>query len=107
MNVRRKNNEWRKNNEEKVKADQRRQKLRIKYGITPEQYDKMLDAQAGKCLLCQRSDLPLAVDHCHDTGRIRGLLCLPCNGSLGWVERMLRAKETPWITAAMAYLEKP
>jgi hypothetical protein len=52
-----------------------------------QQYDEMLEAQGGCCALCG-SDFPggrgrFVVDHCHDTGRIRGLLCNLCNVGLG------------------------
>ena len=78
--------------------------LRRKYGITLTQYDEMFAAQGGVCALCKRSETTnrrkrgegrerLAVDHCHDTGRVRGLLCFKCNtaiGSLGDTEEDAR-----------------
>ena len=52
-----------------------------KYGITERQYRLMLRRQKGRCSIC--GTLPkkrrLAVDHCHLTGRVRGLLCYHCN----------------------------
>ncbi len=49
------------------------------YGVTPEQY-----AQFGNtCGACGSSDKELVVDHCHQTGEFRGLLCGPCNSGLG------------------------
>lgn len=58
------------------------------YGITVEQYDAMLNSQGGLCARCGQtsSGMRLAVDHCHDTGRVRGLLCGPCNTYLGRLE---------------------
>lgn len=56
------------------------------YGITPERYAEMLHAQKGVCAVCDkppRGDKSLAVDHCHTTGKVRGLLCIGCNVSLG------------------------
>lgn len=55
--------------------------LRRKYGITAEQYDAMLSAQGGVCFLCGRPPKTrrLAVDHCHETGAVRKLLCDKCN----------------------------
>jgi hypothetical protein len=55
------------------------------YRLTPEEYDKILAVQGGKCASCEKSPshIRLAVDHDHKTGRIRGLLCWPCNHVLG------------------------
>ena len=57
------------------------------YDITPEEWQRMFDKQEGKCLICEthQSDLKqtLNVDHCHETGIVRGLLCGPCNQALG------------------------
>ncbi len=63
----------------------RRSHLKAKYGLTLEQYDDMLDRQGGGCAICDEppGDTALHVDHCHDTGRIRGLLCFRCNSALG------------------------
>lgn len=41
--------------------------------------------QGGKCLICRRS-AKLVIDHCHETGRVRGLICSPCNTHVGWIE---------------------
>ncbi len=60
--------------------------LRIKYGLTLEQYEQLLEKQEGLCAICQRersTKRHLAVDHCHTTGKIRGLLCSTCNTALG------------------------
>lgn len=62
-----------------------RQKL-AKYGLTPESYAELLDAQGGVCAICERpppGERMLAVDHDHDTGEVRGLLCSNCNTALG------------------------
>lgn len=61
----------------------RRSHLRLKYGITIEQYNELLHKQKGCCALCDRPQTEfktrLAVDHNHATGEIRGLLCAYCN----------------------------
>lgn len=57
------------------------------FGITSEQYDELLKQQGSVCAICRRQQADrrrrLAVDHDHNTGRIRGLLCDPCNQILG------------------------
>ena len=58
--------------------------------LTVIEYDKMFENQGGECLLCGRHQSQfkrrLDVDHCHETGRVRGLLCQKCNVQIGWVE---------------------
>ena len=78
--------------------DTRRYQLWHLYKITPQQFNRMLAEQEGRCAICL-TDKPglsnFAVDHDHRccSGRrscgqcVRGLLCLKCNMSLGWVER--------------------
>jgi hypothetical protein len=64
----------------------RRGHFRRRYGITIEQYDQLLEAQGGGCALCGVKENPdgrrLCVDHDHETGAIRGLLCRLCNTAL-------------------------
>lgn len=66
----------------------RRWNLKKNYGISPEEYDELLQAQNNHCACCDatmadRSGKPLHVDHEHRTGLIRGLLCSHCNRALG------------------------
>lgn len=73
-----------------------KQKFRLtlkKYGITEEQYDAMYHAQNKQCAICRGDAGPheLAVDHCHATGKIRGLLCLNCNKALGFFKDNIEA----------------
>lgn len=78
----------------------RKRSLRQRYGITVEDYDRMLEEQGGHCALCPA--VPgvrrLHVDHDHVTGRVRGLLCLPCNGAVHYLER------EGWLDAALAHI---
>jgi hypothetical protein len=65
----------------------RERNLQTLYGITHNDYLKMLEAQNGRCAICG-TDTPggrgaFHVDHCHDSGNIRGLLCHHCNTGLG------------------------
>ena len=60
--------------------------LELKYGITMDEYNKMLESQKGVCFICSmpcKSGRSLSVDHCHKTGKVRGLLCVSCNNGLG------------------------
>jgi len=56
------------------------------YGLSDGDYEKLYMAQGGKCAICERATgatRRLSVDHDHDTGEVRGLLCRPCNTMLG------------------------
>lgn len=81
------NKDWRKNNPEKAKADNRKYSFKYTYGITVEEYDKMLEEQGDKCKICgtPQSGIKkkLAVDHCHTTNKVRGILCSKCNTAIG------------------------
>ncbi len=57
--------------------------------VTPEQYGAMLAEQSGTCAICNEPPKKnrLAVDHNHLTGRVRGLLCIRCNITLGNLEK--------------------
>ena len=74
---------YRKNNPRSAKRAQ----LKHHYGITLEQYEELLEEQDGKCKICghepQEGERALDVDHCHDEGHIRGILCSSCNAGLG------------------------
>ena len=63
-----------------------RARLISTYGITPEQYEQMLNFQNGLCNICLNPPQKnkLAIDHDHATGVIRGLLCSRCNQHLEW-----------------------
>ena len=56
--------------------------LRTSYGMTVEDYNSMCEQQNNKCLLCEE-EKKLVVDHCHSSGKVRGLLCGTCNTGLG------------------------
>lgn len=66
-------------------------KLKRMYGIGSDDYDEMYVSQGGRCKICgtHQSDLKKAlhVDHCHDTGKVRGLLCQRCNTYIAHFER--------------------
>lgn len=70
---------------ESRKQRDRATRLKRVYGISVEDYDRLLVKQDGRCAIC--GDLPgerlLDVDHCHQSGAVRGLLCVRCNTSIG------------------------
>lgn len=75
---------WRDKNKERVVEH----RLKQAYGIGLKEYNEMSAKQNERCLICNR--IPknkLVVDHCHDKGHIRGLLCSSCNMRLGWYEQ--------------------
>lgn len=76
--------QWRKNNPEKDAVHKRKYFLKKDFGITLSDYERMFEEQNGKCKICMKEyERSLVVDHCHETKRVRGLLCDPCNLALG------------------------
>ena len=72
---------WNKLNEKK-----KHERWIKRYGVTSEEYQKMYNAQKGVCKICKnpcKTKQTLSIDHCHKTGKIRGLLCIKCNTALG------------------------
>lgn len=58
--------------------------IKKRFGITIEDYDKILKKQKGRCAICgKKKRQRLGVDHNHKTGKVRGLLCYNCNAGLG------------------------
>lgn len=99
-------NRWRRENPERFNRTRRARHLRKHYGITLDDYDRMLSDQGGKCLGCGSETSgpdghPLVVDHDHRTGRVRELLCSKCNLVLG------NALDNPEVLRALAdYLDR-
>lgn len=106
-------------NAEKIKADgrawyaanpekARAQKRKLKFGISESDFQKMLSDQSGACQICRfvfvvgagRELIP-HVDHCHKTGKVRGLLCTSCNKMLGFAKENLVSLER-----AIEYLKR-
>ncbi len=77
---------WRKNNPGKVKKMRKNNRLKRLYKLTLDEFNNLIEQQDGQCPICE---LPLddnalfGVDHCHETGRIRGILHNKCNAMLG------------------------
>lgn len=79
-------------------------RLRAIFDISPDEYDQILDYQDGRCAICRRLPKPgkrLAVDHDHQTGFIRGLLCFMCN------RRVLGARSAETLIKTAAYVTDP
>lgn len=69
----------------RAKISSRRIALKNLYGITENDYDKMFLKQNGKCAICKKeSDKKFNIDHCHEIGKVRGLLCWSCNMAIGY-----------------------
>jgi|688.fasta_scaffold184467_1 hypothetical protein len=79
---------------QKNKKKIRENKLIYRYGITVEDYEQLLNSQNSCCAICQTKNPSskrkavryFCVDHCHATGKVRGLLCSTCNTALGLFE---------------------
>jgi hypothetical protein len=95
------------------KAHHRKTALSV-YGLTVEEYQALAEAQDHRCAICNEEGLALrelvsvadrkhvlAVDHCHEGGQVRGLLCTRCNSLLG----MARDSEEI-LMAAVRYLQR-
>lgn len=84
----------------------RRNNLKAKFNMTLEQYDKMYVTQAGRCAICHLHQFEackaFSVDHDHETGEIRGLLCHNCNVGIGNL-----MDSTEILENAIQYLTKP
>ena len=71
-----------------------------RYGLSLADYRALQARQGNACAICRKPARVLCIDHCHITGRVRGLLCPKCNSALGFCDddpRLLRA--------ALAYLQ--
>lgn len=82
---------WYAGNKGRVYGMNSKNHLARTYGLTVQDYDKMLEEQNGLCAICRQpepvANRKLSVDHCHETGKIRALLCGPCNKGLGIFEK--------------------
>lgn len=92
--------EYREKNPERVRTAW----LKFHYGLTLQEYSDMLEACNGRCEVC--GDLPahkggLHIDHNHETGVVRGMLCFHCNSALGQVR-----EDVERLRALIAYIER-
>ncbi len=96
--------DYQKRHPDRVAKCQRNGYLKRTFGITLEQYHRLLAAQGNCCAICKveakQCKRILSVDHCHKTGGIRGLLCGNCNHVLGFAR-----DSTEILASAIGYLE--
>lgn len=100
---------WRKRNPQRAARSGRNNQLKWKYGISIEEYEEKLKEQNEVCAICFQQETKIlgntkhsySVDHNHETGQVRGLLCSSCNRGLGLLKDN---KET--LQSAISYLNK-
>ena len=85
------------------KSRDRRKSLRLRYGITQEQYDLILVAQEGRCALCPNTPLDKSfhTDHRHSDKEVRGILCPSCNRSMASID------DKEFLNRALEYDRNP
>jgi Recombination endonuclease VII len=71
-----------------------------KYGLSTQQYEHLIQKQRGLCAICEKLLNKPHIDHCHLTGRVRGLLCKDCNNALG-----LFREDVKIMRSAIDYIE--
>ena len=89
----------RKNKSPECKTRRRESRRKWKYGLDDSEFKAMSASQDGRCAICQ-VEASLVVDHCHGTGRVRGLLCHGCNVGLGFFRDNQES-----LRSAIEYLE--
>jgi hypothetical protein len=92
------------NRTEAAKRSSRDGRLRTRFGVSVEDYEAMLLLQGALCAICRRPEPDgrrLSVDHCHKTGKVRGLLCFSCNTGLGKL-----GDDVGRLLACVRYLER-
>lgn len=108
---------WREANPEKAQVNRKRHyeenkersleysrwySLKKKFGLSKEQYEALLEGQNHVCAICGKGcTKALAVDHCHTTGKVRGLLCNNCNRGVGHLKDSVEN-----MTNAITYLNR-
>lgn len=82
------NKKWREENKEQDNFVMETARLKRKYNLAREDYETLIESQNNCCKICglpakNNTQGKLYVDHCHTTGKVRGLLCMKCNTALG------------------------
>jgi hypothetical protein len=94
---------WYKNHPKKAKKMGRDYHLRIKYGITADEWDVQFRKQGKRCALCRIKNPKRGwvTDHCHKTKKVRGIICRPCNAILGFANDSIHL-----LQLAIKYLQR-
>lgn len=79
----------------------RRGHLRYAYGMTLDDFDRLLARQRKKCAICRRTSFKPVVDHNHKTGKVRGILCPRCNCAIGFL-----SESPPIFKRALKYIQR-
>jgi hypothetical protein len=82
------NKKWREENKEQDALVMLKARLKRKYNLSIDEYETLIESQNNSCKVCgthAKNNLKgkLYIDHCHTTGKVRGLLCMKCNSALG------------------------
>ncbi len=101
---------WKSENPERARESARERNIKFKYGIDLTEYKELFKRQNEVCAICgvdhnnvtgdRFSKISFAVDHCHTTGKVRGILCNQCNRALGMFK-----DDVENLKKAMSYLE--
>jgi hypothetical protein len=86
---------------EKRHIIRRRSFVKTHFNLSHKQLNDMYAEQSNKCAICKKGGLLLGVDHCHTTGKVRGLLCMVCNRGIGMFK-----DDIILLKSAIKYLEK-
>jgi Rps23 Pro-64 3,4-dihydroxylase Tpa1-like proline 4-hydroxylase len=94
---------WYSQNKERAKKTNRKNKLK-QYGLTVDQYNQLIENQNNSCLICKKEfseQIKSHIDHCHASGKVRGILCQKCNQGIGLFYESLES-----LQSAIEYLKK-
>ena len=95
--------EWRRKHPDKVQQNNRKRKMGY-YGLSVNDYDALMESQNNCCAICKKTCITgraLAIDHDHNTNKVRGLLCNKCNQGLGFFDDSIDL-----LQGAMVYLNQ-
>lgn len=96
---------WNRNNPQQYREGYQKRRLKLYFNMSIEQYNELLTKQNNCCAICGKNSKEfnklLAVDHDHETGEVRGLLCSNCNTGIGMLQ-----DSTKLLDKAKEYLKK-